>query len=419
MTQASDSIMHRRLACGVELAVQPLPDRPLAALEIRLLAGFAYEEASSLGAAHLLEETITKGTERRDGRAVNDAFDEIGAAHGSSAGRETIGFSAMCLPEFLDRCLDLHAEFIRTPTFPEDACGVAVELARQELVALEDDPAELARKLLHRRAYGEPLGRHALGEPETIERMTRDSIAAHWRSYFAADRMLVAVAGAVDADRLADHLDRVFEGFSANGPANPGGDRDPDFAVQFTPGRFHHPKELEQEQVALCFPGACPTDDDFPVEKVALGVLAGGMSSRLFTEVREKQGLVYWVDAWSDHPRKAGMVHLAASSTPQNVGRTYATLLREIDRLAEDLTDEEIERAIVGIVARTRTRGDVTRARAARLVDDLFYYGRPIPLEEKIARIEAVTADDVRRYLATHPRDALSVVTLGPQPLES
>ena len=98
--------------------------------------------------------------------------------------------------------------------------------------------------------------------------------------------------------------------------------------------------------------------------------------------------------------------------------QTYDTLLHEINRLAEDLTDDELQRAITGIVAQTQTRGDVTRSRAARLADDLFYYGRPIPIEEKLAQVKAVTVDDVRRYLETHPRDQLGVVTLGPRELE-
>ena len=140
--------------------------------------------------------------------------------------------------------------------------------------------------------------------------------------------------------------------------------------LRFTPARRHQEKDLEQEQIAICFPGAQVTDDDFPVERVLLGILAGGMSGRLFTEVREKQGLAYWVGAWGDHPRTGGMLHVGASTTPQRVDQTYATLLREINRLAEDLTDDELQRAITGIVSQAQTRGDVTRSRAARLADD-------------------------------------------------
>lgn len=394
-----------------------LPGRPVVALEIRVFAGYAFEQDNFLGSAHMVEETLSKGTDRRDGRALNDAFDEIGATHGSFTGRECVGFSSICLPEFLTRNLELHAEMICTPSFPQDACEVAVELAEQSLAALEDDPAELAKKCLYAQAYGHPLGRHPLGNEETLGRIGREQIVEHWRRCFTPSRMQMIVAGDVDASAVAGQVEAAFGSLLKNGP----GRRDepvPTFAIQFQAAYRHHSKELEQEQIAICFPGAAATDADYSVEKVTIGVLAGGMSGRLFTEVREKQGLVYWVGAWDDHPRNGGMVHIGASATPQNLEKTYTTLLREISRLGDDLQQAEVDRAIAGIVTRVRTRGDVTRARAGEAAEDLFYYGRLLATEEKLARIAAVKVRDICDYLAAHPRDRLSVVTLGPRGLE-
>lgn len=416
--RTNQQFVHRYLDCGVELAVLPMPGRPVAAMEIRLFAGYACEKPEHLGVAHVLNEAISKGTAHYDGRGLNDAFDEIGATHVSQAGRETFAFSCLCLPEFLPRAIELHAEQIRRPTFPGDACSVAVELARQQLLALDDDPDELTKKMLYRQTYGQPLGRHALGEPDTLARLNRDAIVEHWRDHFSAGRMYVALAGAVDPDALADQLEKEFEGFHA-GDSNPGAERErPCWNLNFAPVRRHYSKELEQEQIAICFPGSAVTDDDFYAGQVLIGVLSGGMSGRLFTEVREKQGLVYWVGAWSDHPRGAGFIHLGASSTPQNAEKTCGTLLREIDRLADDLTRPEIERAQAGIVTRALTRGEVTRSKAAELCNDLFHHGQPIATEEKLARIQAVTLDDLCRYLEEHPRVRISAVTLGPRQIE-
>lgn len=402
---------HRRLDCGIDMAVLPLPGRPVVAIDIRVLAGCAYETPEHLGVAHVLDEVIVKGTTTRDGRALNDAFDAIGATHSSYAGRETFGFSCLCLPEFLTPAIALHAEMIRTPRFAPEDCEVAVELTQQTLAALADDPQELAKKLLHVQAYGQPMGRHVLGEEHTLATIGREQIAAHWRRHFSARRMQVAVAGAVEPQAVFELFETQFAGFNGADDADTGG-----FAFQFTPGRTHHEKDLEQEQIAICFPGTAVRDADFPTAQVVLGVLSGGMGARLFTEVREKQGLVYWVGAWNDQSRIGGMFHLGASTTPQNLEKTYTTLLREIDRLSEDLTREELERAISGLVTRAKTQGDITRARAAEVSEDLFYLGRPVPTEEKMDKVRKVTLDDVRDYLRSHPRDRLSVLTLGPKP---
>jgi len=244
-----DCVEYHRLRCGAHLAVMPMPDRPLVAVTIRLLAGYAFERPEHLGVAHVLDEVLSKGTERRDGRALNDAFDEIGATHSSYAGRETFGFNCLCLPEFVDQALALHAEMICTPSFPEQACRTAIELTRQALAALEDDPGELAKKLLHRYAYGEPLGRHVLGEKETLERLDRNAIVDHWGRCFSADRMQIAVAGRVDPARLVEQVEQVFGGFSsASGDgrkAEADGSRRVDAAwpLCFRSGYWHHDKE--------------------------------------------------------------------------------------------------------------------------------------------------------------------------------
>jgi predicted Zn-dependent peptidase len=405
---------HEFLDCGMEMAAAFLPDRRVVHFEFRLYAGAAHEPAERLGLAHLVEETLTKGTERRSGRELSDAFDAIGAAHHTWTGRECAGFGSTCLPDYLEEALNLHAEFLRTPTFPEDACSVAIDLAEQEINSLNDEPRDLCDKLLARQTYGAVLGRHVLGEPETLKRITRQDIAAFWQAMYVTGRMQLVLAGPVDWDRTRAWVESLFAGF---GSAERSG-REP-FTFQFNPHWSHRQQETEQEQIGICYPGVAVPSPEFPIERVMLGVLAGGMSSRLFTEVREKLGLVYYVQAWSEHPRGAGMIHIAAAMTPERCADTYATLLREISRLAEDLTEEELERAKTGLVARAETRGETTSARCAEVGNDLFHYGRPVPIEEKLDAVRAVTVEDVRRYLHEHPRDQLSVLTLGPRQLEA
>ncbi|MBN1344207.1 MAG: insulinase family protein [Phycisphaerae bacterium] len=409
---ATTKMVRRRLDCGIEFVAQEMPDRPTVSCLVRFRSGAAYEPEEHLGVARIVEQTLSKGTSKHDGRGLSDALDALGAQRGSGTGRETITFRWTCLPEFMGDVIDLHAEMIRTPTFPEDACQVAVDLALQELSALEDEPMDLARKLLSERAYGRRLGRDPLGTPESLGRIGRAQIQTYWAEALSAGRMQVAAAGAIDAERLADRFEEAFADFGAG--ATDGGEPIP---LEFSSSSSHHHKDQEQDYMIMCWPGV-PMDHELePVERVMVRILAGGMSGRLFTEVREKQGLVYWVAAWRVHPRGAGMIHVGASTTPDRCDKTYATLLREIDRLAEDVTEEELRRAVRGITARKEREADLSQARADELSDDLFHFGRPIPVDEKLARIRSVTVRDIGAYLAAHPRDRLSVLTLGPRQL--
>lgn len=403
---------HGVLPCGMEYAVCHLPARHVVSFQLRVLAGTSNEPADQLGLAAVVEDAIDKGTSTFTGQTLSDAFDAIGAGRNSGTGRETTTFTCTVLPEHFDRAVALHAEILKRPTFPRDAVEVSVELAMQEFEALEDDPAGLVDKYISRRAYGDVLGRHSLGEPDMVRAITRDKVESHWRRHFNAGRTVAAVAGPIEPTRVAELLQKHFDGWGEKSKQG----RSP-WPVTFTPGAFHHHKELQQQQIGVCWPGVSATHDDFPVQQVAIGILSGGMSGRLFTEVREKRGLVYWVAAWQETPRGSGMMFLGASTTPERCELTYETLLHEVERLAEDIQRDELERAITGITAQQETRGDATRARCSELANDLFFYDRPVPMEEKVAKIRKVTVDDVRRYLATHPRDRLCVVTLGPKAL--
>ena len=165
-----------------------MPDGQVVSVELRLLTGTADEPADRLGLARLIRETIDKGTAQRDGRALLDAFDELGASLGSWVGREATGYTFLCLPEFVDRCVALHAEFLRRPTFPAEAVEAALALTFQELAALDDDPPSLADKLIGWQGFGPVLGRYPLGERQTLERIGRDDIEAHWRRHYSAGR---------------------------------------------------------------------------------------------------------------------------------------------------------------------------------------------------------------------------------------
>ncbi len=409
----NDTYSSHRLACGAHFAALQLPGRHTVSFQIRVMAGLADEPADKLGIAGIVEQTLRKGTQNKSARELADAFDTIGVQTGGGVGRQSTVYRCTCLPEYLDEALALHAEMLGQPSFPDVFCKVGVELTLQELTALEDDPQELTSKLIAPHAFGAQLGRHELGERQTVSSITRDDLLAYWQQHYHRQKLQITVAGDVDVKQFASLADQHFAQLGVDGERSVA-----DFDVAFNPGVRHREKDQEQEHIVICWPGVAPSDPAYTTEKLLLTILGGGMSSRLFTEVREKQGLVYWVGAWSEHPRGAGMMFVGASTTPARCDQTARTLLREVDRLAEDIAEDELQRAKVSVLAKMQTHGEITRGRLNELSGDLFHLGHPIEVEEKQRRINAVTVEDIRQYLAAHPRDRLCVQTLGPRALE-
>lgn len=409
-----DGLYHEPLPCGAELAGQYMPRRRVVAINITFLAGLAAEPAQQLGVAQMTEDLLDKGTQRYTAEQLADAFDAIGARRNSTTGRETISFGCIALAEFFERVMDLHAEMLARPTFPADQCEIARDLSLQEFDAIEDDPMDLLQKIARRQALGPVLGRHPLGERETLAKLGRPQIVEYWKKNLTGRRMQITIVGPIEPQRAADVIERFFCPLSMGAPPSAEAMK-PDLVG----ARTHYDKKLEQVYMALSWPGAARQSADWPAEAVALNVLSGGMSSRLFTEVREKQGLVYWVSAWPDYLRGAGVLSMGASTSPQRSRQTYDTLLREIRRLGQDLSEDELQRAKRLIAARRQTRGELTRVRASELAEDLFYFGVPRDRDAETAQIEKVSVEDIRRYLEAHPLrpEQLSVVTLGPQSL--
>lgn len=409
----NSTYVHHLLDSGVELAVDPLPERQTIALNFRMLTGASDDPPDLTGISAIVERTLAKGTSRFDGRGLADAFDACGAQWGLACGRQSTLVRVLCLPEFVAETVDLVAELICRPTFPDEACRVAVQLALEELEHLEDDPHELLRIDVQRLALGPVYGRYIGGERETLKRITPERIREHWRRGFHAGRLQVAAGGPVDADALARRVDKAFAGLGDSARSG----RDP-VRHDFAPARHHRDKDLKQQYIGIALPGASRDDPDFAVEQVLMGVLSGGMSGRLFTEVREKQGLVYWVGAWHEQPRGAGIIHLGASTTPERCDKTYRTLLRELERLGEDLAEEEVRRARDGLIAHCETEDDLTRARAGGLSDDLFHFSRPVGMAARLDAIRNVTRKRAAAYARQLRRDQLCVATVGPRRLD-
>ena len=411
-TVQPETTIDRNLASGLRFVGEHLEHSQGVALAIRIAAGAKDDPGNKFGLAHLVKETLFKGTKKRDARKLSDAVDFIGLRHNEYTATESTVMQLRFLPEHTDKALGLLREVLTLPAFPDNECETAKTQSIQELKHLEDDPFSKVFVLLKELFFGSQWGHPDLGTESSVPDISRADIQAFWQSHFIPKGAVVAAAGKFDPEVMAHHLDTIF---------NSGGDAWPIENPPVLPNanqRKHHFKDSQQTQIAMAFPGVPHSHPDYYILRTAVGVLAGGMSGRLFTEVREKRALVYSVGAHTVSLRNVGGIYAYAGTTTPRAAETLKVIKDELARLGDDVTTEEIERAKVGLKAHLLMDQESTYSRAREMVDDVFFEGRIIPLSEVIGRINAVTVDHVKHYWKSHPYDPYTLVTLGREALE-
>lgn len=400
------------LSNGVRVVVEPMEGARSAVLVFRFAVGAMDEPTDRLGMARIAEDVAFKGTPVHDAHGVFDAFDALGVRRGSSTHVEYTQFYAQFLPEHFEAICDLYNEVFTNASFPDAEVAGAKTLALEELKRLEDSPIQQAMLLTFQAALGEPLGRMPLGDVDTVPLITPAGLRRFWTDACRPDRLIISVAGGVDPVTVTKTLDGVFGKWPMAGASEPDS-----HVVTIADRQVHHPKESEQEHIGLAF-GAVPRGDArYYAGQVAVAVLSGSGSSRLFTEVREKRGLAYSVTAFYRPRRNGGLIALYAGTTADRAEETLSVCRAELKRLAKDVTKEELERAKTILKGGLFTTGDLPENRATSIVDDVFLEGHARSLEKIAAGVDDVTLDQIPDYLEAFPTEPQTVVTLGPKPL--
>jgi len=405
---------HHILDNGIQVAVQPMPGAQSVFVIFRFTFGAKDDPAERLGMARIAEDALFKGTPSRDARAIFDAFDALGVRRGASTGVEYTEFRAQLLPRHFLDAVALYAEIFRSASFPDDQVEISKAISLEALKRLEDDPIQQVLFLTCLAGLGDPMGRIPLGEPETVRAITARGVRNFWAPFCRPENLLISVAGGLDASDIFQALDETFGGWYADAQAP-----QPPHHLSVASRTVHHPKSSEQEHIGMLF-GAAPRGHAlyYPAQ-LAMAVLSGSGSSRLFTEVREKRGLAYSVAAFYSARRGGGIITLYAGTTADRADETLAVCQQEILRLAQDATQEELGRAKTVLKGRLFTTGDLPDGRASGLIDDLFHR-QPIRSIDDIARgIDGVTLAQIPVYLEAFPPEPRTLVTLGPRPLEN
>ncbi|MFG0285321.1 MAG: M16 family metallopeptidase [Phycisphaerales bacterium JB039] len=403
----------RTLACGAQLALEPMAQVRSAAVTCLLPVGAASDPEGRAGLATVLSEMILRGAGDRDSRALADALDGLGANRSATAGSQTMRIGATCVSDQLGAVLEALADIICSPRFAEADMEPVRDLALQDLRSLLDEPRERAFLAARRRHLPAPLNQPTEGDEPGLRAISIDDVRGHWQARARPGGAFIGVAGAIDPDDIAGRLDRLLEGWhGAAAPLAPG--------AAPVRGYAHEEDDSNQAQIVIMADAPPEPSPDSALERLACAVLSGGMSGRLFTEVREKRGLCYEVSAAYTADCDFGVLSAYVGTTPERAQQSLDVVLAELRRIwdpAGAVTAEELARARAGLLSRLVFSGESTGARAAGLASDLRRLGRARALEEIADRIRAVTLEELNAYLARRLDGVLTIQTLGPAPL--
>ena len=408
----SEKLLVKELPNGMTLLGQPMNQVASAAMTFLVPAGSSHDQSEYAGSAAVASEWIMRGAGLRDTRGLNDALDSLGCRHNEQAQSEHIQLSNAQLGRNLADVLRLLADVLRRPRLDDESFETCRALALQDLQSLEDEPAQKVHLMLRERFYPAPLGRCLYGTEETLKSLSAKAVRRMIARHFVPRGSMLAVAGAFEWERLCSGVEELFGDWSAP-------EDEPLRTRAASGGVTHVHKESAQVHIAIAHKSVTAGDGGYYAARMAEALLSGGMSGRLFTEVREKRGLVYHVStryhSLKDH---AGMFTYAGT-TPAKAQETLEVTVGELRRLADGIGDDEIARARTQLKSALVMQGESTSARANALATDWYHLRRLRSLEEISAAIDGITARQVLDYLKQHPAKDFTVLTIGPEPLKT
>ncbi len=395
---------------GLVLVAEPMEGVQSAAFSLLIPCGAVQEKEDKLGLSNLTFEMLTKGTKLYSSKELSDECERIGLQKGIGSGMEASSFSAQVLGDNLKDALNLCFEIIQNPTFPEDEVDSVRSLALQDLDAIEDEPASKIMDVLTKEYYPKPFSRSTIGTREGLENINVSDIIAYKKDFFLPDGAILSVAGKFNWEEIRDHVGTLISDW--HGKYN-----EIKISSGFEKRRvIHEKKESAQLQIALAYPSVFVDHPDYYNARVWVNVLSGGMSGRLFIEVREKRGLVYRVGASHNSIRGRSNIVSYAGTTPENGEECLEVMLNELKGGIE-ISQDELNRSKVDLKTRVIMQTESSLSRASSIGHDLWTLGRVRTTEEIKAGIQNVTKEGIESYLKNFGLEKTTLVVLGEKEL--
>ncbi|WP_084100290.1 pitrilysin family protein [Demequina sp. NBRC 110051] len=417
--QDAGAIIRRSvLPGGVRVLTEHIPGMRSATIGAWVGVGSRDETPEHAGSTHFLEHLLFKGTPRRTAQDIAVEFDRVGGESNAMTGKEFTCYYARVIDRDLPTAIDVILDMVTSASITEDDFEMERGVILEELAMNDDDPGDVAHERFTEAVLtGHPLGRPIGGTPDIIRSVTRDAVIEHYREHYKPSGLIVSAAGNVDHDTVCGMVQEALAlgGWDLTGDIAPVGRRDAFAAVEATlTPEVRITRDLEQAHVVLGSRGFRATDERRATLGVMNAILGGGMSSRLFQEIREKRGLAYSVYSFGAPSAEAGIWGMYGACNPSKADEVERLLAGELERMTAGITDEELERAKGQIAGTTVLRLEDSYSRMSRLGKAELVFGELWSIEESLAQVRAVTADAVVAMAADLASRERVSVRVGP-----
>ena len=402
------TIRETTLASGLKVVTDPMDTVETASLGVWVDAGTRHEPAAVNGVSHLLEHMAFKGTGRRSAQDIAEEMDSCGGHLNAYTARDHTAYYAKVLKEDTGLALDIISDILQHSSLDSE------ELAREQAVVVQeinqaiDTPDDIIFDHFQETAYpDQPLGRAVLGTEDLVRSMDRLTVLDYMRGHYSAPRMVLSASGRIDHDALVEAAETAFA------------DLPPPMATAtqtalYRGGDFREDRDLEQVHVVVGFDGIAYDDPDYYTASVLSTLLGGGMSSRLFQEVREKRGLVYSIYSFASSYSDGGLFGVYAGTGEDEVAELIPVMCDEIVKVGGGVRDDEVQRARAQLKSSILMSLESTSSRCEQLARQVVIYGRPLPVAEVVAKVEAITAEDCARVARRLFAGIPTIAAIGP-----
>lgn len=367
------------------------------------------EDADINGISHLLEHMAFKGTQRRDAKAIAEEIENVGGHLNAYTTRESTAYYAKIMKEDMPLAVDIIADILQHSVMDSTELSREQDVIVQEINQSFDTPDDVVFDYFQETAFpDQALGRPVLGTADLVRAMTPDTLLGYIGKHYSATGMVFAAAGNLDHQRLVDLAEDAFD--SLPEPTNGGHEQ-----ARYVGGDSHQTRDLEQAHVLVGLEGMAFDDPDFYAASVMSTVLGGGMSSRLFQEIREKRGMAYAIYAYLQCYTDGGLFGVYAGTDKSQVEELVPLIFAQIKEISGGLLDTEIARARAQIKAGILMSLESTSSRSEQLARQMVVFKKPLSIEDTIAKVEAVDEDAIKRVAERLLASPPTLTTLGPE----